>query len=183
MTKKYVLTGGPGVGKSTLLYGLHKKGYYVMEEIAEYLIKLEQEKKGSIFPWTNRDAFQKRVLEKQLEWEREIPSEIKISFQDRGIADGIGFYKADGLNPPKEFYDYAKKAAYTKVFLLDPLRIYENTQIRREDMEIANRIHEEIKKAYENTGYKIIRIAPAPIEERVKQIISHLDKKIEALVA
>ena len=86
MTRKYALTGGPGTGKSTLLAELQKKGFYIMKEVAEYLIQRE------IRPENGRDIFQKKLLETQLEWEREIPKEREIIFQDRGIPDGIAYY-------------------------------------------------------------------------------------------
>ena len=78
MTKKYALTGGPSSGKSTLLKELQSRGIYCMKEVAEYIINGELERGGDILPWINRDAFQKKLLETQLEWEREIPQLNRI---------------------------------------------------------------------------------------------------------
>ena len=132
MTKKYALTGGPGTGKSTILAELRRKGVYTMKEVAEYIIERELKKEKGTLPWTDREKFQEKLLETQLEWEEEIPKDIEISFQDRGIADGIAYYRIDGLQPPQKLLEAAKEANYAGVFLLEPLREYKNTTIRRE---------------------------------------------------
>lgn len=174
MAKKYILTGGPGSGKSTTLAELAKRKRYVLNEVAGYLIKRELARKGNILPWTDRDRFQKRVLEKQLCWEREIPEEIEYSFQDRGIPDGIAYYKLDGLEPPRELVEAAKQAGYRGVFLLEPLQIYKNTEIRREDRETGMRIHNALEETYRELGYEIMKIPPITIETRADMILERV---------
>ncbi|MBX9690049.1 MAG: ATP-binding protein, partial [Candidatus Obscuribacterales bacterium] len=49
-----VITGGPSVGKSTLLNELRKNGFAVVSEQATEVIK-----EGKILPWENRDLFQR----------------------------------------------------------------------------------------------------------------------------
>jgi predicted ATPase len=177
MTRKYALTGGPGTGKSTLLTELQRRGIYTMKEVAEYIIERELKKENGMLPWTNRDGFQKKLLETQLEWEREIPKEIEISFQDRGIADGIAFYRLDGLKPPKELIQAARNANYAGVFLLDPHQNYQNTEIRRESQETALKIHKEIAQAYEELGYNIIRIPASSLDYRAEHILDLINFK------
>ncbi len=174
MTKKYALTGGPSSGKSTLLKEIQSRGIYCMKEVAEYIINGELERGGDILPWTNRDAFQKKLLETQLEWEREIPMERKISFQDRGIADGIAYYRLDGLMIPRRLQEAARNACYEKVFLLNPLP-YQKTEVRREDPETAKIIHREIERAYTELGYDLIRIPAAPLNYRTELILDLID--------
>lgn len=181
MTKKYALIGGPGTGKSTLLAELQKRGIYAMKEVAEYLIERELRKENGILPWKNRDGFQKKLLETQLKWEREIPREIKISFQDRGIADGIAYYRIDNLEPPKELLEAARNANYETIFLLDPLKNYKQTEIRHEDKEKALRIHNEIRKAYEELGYKTIRIPAGSLEFRIELILDLIKFEHDAM--
>lgn len=42
MVKKYVITGGPGTGKSSIILALEKKGEHIVHEAAEDFIKLQQ---------------------------------------------------------------------------------------------------------------------------------------------
>ncbi len=172
MAKKYVLTGGPGVGKSTVLE-LMDRWIYKISEVATWVI--ENKKNRSLAPWIDREGFQKKVLETQLQWEREIPKEIKTAFLDRGVIDGIAYYNLDGLKAPKKLIHAAENSGYEKVFLLEPIMKYENTNIRREDVETARKIHQEIEKTYKSFGYNPIRIPTGKPRERIDSILKHLN--------
>ena len=171
MTRKYVLTGGPGTGKSTLLAELQKRGVYAIKEVAEYLIEKELKGNGKILPWNNRERFQRNVLETQIIWEKEIPSEIKVSCSDRGIPDGIAFYRLDGIRPPEEIIGSAQNTDYKEIFILDPLSEYQKTRIRREDIRMAKRIHETLNEVYKELGYRPIRIYDESLEDRIERVL------------
>ncbi|MBI5148830.1 ATP-binding protein [Candidatus Pacearchaeota archaeon] len=194
--KKFVLTGGPGVGKSTLLKVLADKGLYTIAEVATYIIENELEKnpKSEILPWKNKDAFQRKVLETQLEWEATpeklnaettlirgedgrarkaslLEKEIETVIQDRGIADGIAYYLIDGQEAPGELLEAARNAGYAGIFLLEPVT-YKQTKVRREDPETARKLHEKIREVYESLGYKPISIPALNPEERAEMILN-----------
>ncbi|MBK9281414.1 MAG: AAA family ATPase [Candidatus Obscuribacter sp.] len=46
---KFVITGGPSVGKTTIVKGLQNLGYRVVHEIATQLIR-----EGKSLPWVDR---------------------------------------------------------------------------------------------------------------------------------
>jgi predicted ATPase len=177
MTNKYVLTGGPGTGKSTIEKIANDNKIYTIAEVSEWVIELERKKGSDILPWENRDKFQKEVLKTQLEWEREIPKTIETAILDRGIPDGIAYYKLDNLEPPKELMEEAKKADYKKVFLLDMLENYENTKIRKEDRETSEKIHKTIEETYKSLGYRPIRVPVMSPEERLEFILGEIRKE------
>lgn len=52
--KRYILTGTPGSGKTSVLHALKSLGYSVVEEAATDVIALEQ-KRGNPEPWTQAD--------------------------------------------------------------------------------------------------------------------------------
>ncbi len=49
--KKYVLTGGPSVGKITVIEILAKRGYKILPEVARMIIEEERIKGTDILPW------------------------------------------------------------------------------------------------------------------------------------
>jgi predicted ATPase len=179
MAIKIAITGATGSGKSTLLRNLSNAGFYVMKEVAEYLIKLEQRKEMAkrVLPETHRDAFQEKVLETQMRWEAEIPKRIPLSFQDRGIPDGLAFYLADGLTPPKRLVEAAKAARYDQVLILDPNPDYKRTEVRTESREKSLAVHENLWKVYTALGYRPIRMPLEPENERFWRTIQILDSK------
>ena len=174
MAQKYILTGGPGVGKSTLIEEISKMNIYTLKEAASFIIEGELARGGDCLPWIKRDEFQKRVLETQIQWEKEIPLEVAFSFQDRGIADGIAYYLLDGLAPPSALLEAARRSDYAGIFLLESLSTYQNTQIRREDQEQGQKLHEKINEVYKNLGYSIKRLPAAPLEERLHALFDRI---------
>ncbi|MCD8177326.1 MAG: AAA family ATPase [Tannerellaceae bacterium] len=49
----YILTGGPGVGKTSLLDGLRQKGFLCVDEVARDIIRNEMVTGGNAVPWGN----------------------------------------------------------------------------------------------------------------------------------
>jgi predicted ATPase len=178
MTKKYVLTGGPGCGKTSLFNQLYGKGFFMIDEVAEYLIASELNKNGNCLPWVDLNKFQERVLDKQIEFEKSIPSEYEAAILDRSKIDGIAFYRSSGLSPPRKLIQEAKDSRYDLVFFFDklPREIYAKNQIRRETFEESERIHDEIKRAYESFGYNLINVPLMPIQDRAEFVLDFINQ-------
>ena len=47
----YVITGGPGTGKTTVLRELERRGFAVEEEVARRIIREQMESGGNALPW------------------------------------------------------------------------------------------------------------------------------------
>jgi len=167
MTQKYILTGGPGSGKSSILLELESRGEYIIREAAEDIIKWNQAK-GIEKPWKLQN-FQKQILDIQIRREDRIPKDLKSVFIDRGILDGLAYTEL-GTETNREIQRNAR--AYTGVFLIDNLGDTRRTEIRREDHEAALQIEKKLEHIYsEVAGYKIRRIAPDSVEERADKIL------------
>lgn len=167
-TKKYVLTGGPGVGKSTLIELLEARGYLTILETARMIIETEQIKNSDVVPWKNLQKFQNRVAEIQLQKETGL-GEGEI-FLDRGIIDGYAYCKLGNIAAPGILVDNAR-GRYDKVFLLAPLPGYENDPVRKEKKKLQAVLHAMIEDAYREFGYDLISVPVLPIHERVEFIL------------
>ena len=173
MTRKFILTGGPCTGKTETLKAMESEGFQVMTEAARIVIEREQAKGSDSLPWLDRDKFQKAVLEKQLELESRLEGG-KDTFLDRGVPDGLVYYRLDGIEPPKELLEAAKNHRYDKVFVLDMLPNYKTDEARKEDPETMKRIHQLVKEIYRELGYDIVEVPPASVKERVKLIMARM---------
>ena len=170
MTKKYILTGGPGSGKSSTLLELEQRGEYIIREAAEDVIKLER-KKGIERPWEMPD-FQRKVLNLQIQRESTIPQSIERIFIDRGIPDGLAYTK-----PETPLYREIKRASpiYEGVFIIQNIGKVENNGIRHENQDDALELEYKLKEVYLAQGYKIPTIPPMPVSERADLILNIID--------
>ena len=97
--KSYVIAGGPGIGKSTVIELLASKGYNIIPEAARIIIESELATNGDALPWTNVEKFIDKFIELQIKNEEEVAKkfpEHEIVFLDRGVVDPDGYNLADG---------------------------------------------------------------------------------------
>ncbi|MBI2194593.1 MAG: ATP-binding protein [Planctomycetes bacterium] len=168
-TCRFVLTGGPGVGKTALLEHLAARGYTVVRETARDLIEEQKALNSTVLPWRDATAFQKRVLEIQLD--KESMASGQVVFLDRGVPDGMAYLLLYGLAVLPELVEHGR-GRYTGVFLLEPLAGYQKDTVRREDARTARRIQELLEKAYRDLGYEPVRVPPLSVEERAQLVLA-----------
>lgn len=105
-TRKIVITGGPGTGKSTLINHLISKGYLCTEEISRQVTKEAQKKGIDQLFLTDPLLFSKLLLEgRQKQY---MDSEIhkgQTVFFDRGIPDVLAYMDYIGDQYPETFVE------------------------------------------------------------------------------
>jgi len=165
---RFVLTGGPGAGKTTLVEHLSSMGFATVREAARDIIT-EQVRLGSdVLPWKDTISFQRHVLALQLTREAEIDSEM--AFLDRGTPDGLAYIRHYGHTPFPEILDSARDR-YTVAFLLDLVDARNIDPLREESRATAARIHAFIRQVYSELGYGIIEVPVLPVPERAEFVI------------
>lgn len=171
----YIVTGGPGFGKTLLIESLRKAGYLCSGEFARDLIESQTACGGEILPWKNVRLFQQEVLKKRIEFFESVP-EGTIAFADRGIPDQLAFAAYKGFRKPEILLEMAQKYRYaTKVFVTPPWpEIYENDPIRTETFEEAKKIDLQIRKIYSGLNYQIIELPLVPVENRRDKLLQTL---------
>lgn len=175
MTKRYVLTGGPGSGKTSIILALEAKGEYVIREAAEDVIRLEQAK-GNKEPWKDPN-FQYSILKLQMQREdMQLPKNAKRIFIDRGYHDGLA-YEPEHTWVHSLLNESAKPGMYDQIFMIDPIPGTYKTAVRREDMDEALKLFGKIEQVYREHGYKPRHIQHAPLEKRVDTILRLVEKK------
>ena len=83
----FVITGGPGVGKTTLLEALAKQGFPYVPEVAREIIREQVARNGNALPWANIPAYTHLMLSRSVESFEQHQKQESVLFFDRGIPD------------------------------------------------------------------------------------------------
>ena len=184
--RKYILTGGPCSGKTTLVKRLGDEGYTVVPEAARHIIEDEQRREErdreyqGILPWNGLEEFQFLVIGRQLALEKKAekrtPSGIHIL--DRSNIDQIAYAELGGIDISHIVQPAIQSANYNKVFFLEQVPYQQDDQ-RAEDEEKGKIIHKKIYEVYENQGLEITVIpliseGEGGIEKRVEMILGEI---------
>ena len=165
---RVVITGGPSVGKTTIITGLSQLGFTVVEEFATKIIK-----EGKLLPWEDRVGFQSEVLRRQLFAEEGLKLTEEIVFLDRGLFDGEAYYIKDKLDIP-DIFSKLDASQYTVAFLIEPLDCFDQNDIRRENMDFTNEITTILAQCYSSRGVQVIRVPAMPPEPRVEFVLTQV---------
>jgi predicted ATPase len=162
---KVVLTGGPCVGKSTLIRKLEERGFAVMHEQATAVIN-----DGGPDPCIDHEAFQYEVLRRQRHEEARL-HQAPLLFLDRGAFDGIPYREVYGRSVPGFFADL-QPGMYAACFLLDQLP-WEADGVRYESADFSAEIQPYFGRVYES---KDIPVIPVPVSDPETRLNFILDK-------
>ena len=170
---RIVITGGPSVGKTTIISMLEDKGFTVVQEQATQIIK-----EGVFLPWVDRAAFQAEVLRRQVKAEAAVISNGKPVFLDRGMFDGEAYYIYDQLDIPPAFAAF-DASRYRLAFLIEELPFFEANEVRRENLDFTRQISCVLEHCYTSRNVPVVRVPAMPPAERVAFV---LEKTQELMV-
>lgn len=175
-TRKIVITGGPGTGKSSIINELIKRNYTCFEEISRQVI-LDARKDGiqQLF-LTKPLLFSELLLKARTKQFIEANSlKNELVFLDRGLPDVVAYMDYANSEYPEHFVDACNKYVYDKVFVLAPWQeIFISDSERYENFDQAVQIHDALLATYERFGYELIDVPFASIEKRADFIIDAL---------
>jgi len=180
-TNFYVITGGPGVGKTTLLKELGKRNNEIVPEIARELIKAQNEINGEALPWKNKESYKELMFDHSIKSYEQIDKKAnkeKLVFFDRGFLDTICYAELIRSEISQRMKSYAKNWRYNKnIFILPPWReIYKNDNERKQSWDEAVLTFEKMTETYKAYGYNIIEIPMKSASERAEFILEFIEK-------
>lgn len=170
MLKRYVLTGAPGSGKTSLLWELRRRGHAVVVEAATDVIA-QQQARGSDEPWL-RDDFVDLIVGLQRERvSAPLTGSTQVQFHDRSplCTLALARYLRRPVTPllAGEVDSVLRERVYEpSVLLVRPLGFIEATAARRmsyADSLTFEQVHEAV---YREHGFDLFDIAPGQVTDR-----------------
>jgi len=170
----YVITGGPGGGKTTLLENLLSKGYSFVPETARQIIK-ERLSLG-LTPRPDPLTFATAIFEKDLSnfaMNKEKPS---VLFFDRSMLDSA----CQIFHCDKQHYNQVKATLqanrYNRKVFITPAweEIYQTDTERDQTFEQSVEVYEMLYQWYVQHDYDVVALPKDSVENRVAFILNHL---------
>ncbi len=172
MRKRYIITGAPSTGKTSLIHALQKNGYSCFEEISRKIIIHQQKIKSNKTPWEDLRGFADLVHQQTI---KELESIIlENAFVDRGLPDIIAYLKTKSHSIPEDISKFPFKRYYSSTVFLLPLwkDIYINDPQRPQSYTEAEDIHYYLTEVYQNLGFTIKIVPKTTLTKRVDFIRS-----------
>ena len=129
--KKYVITGGPCSGKSSLIDELDKRGYVTIKEVAREIISKRLDNSLTTEEFRIRQSL---IYDEQLKRENSLIS--NISFLDRSLIDSLFYSKMQTGTIPERFFENDLNERYNGVFVLEILTfVKDELRIEKDEKE------------------------------------------------
>jgi predicted ATPase len=170
INRMFVITGGPGSGKTTLIEALAAHGIRHMPEAGRSIIQDQVAIGGNALPWADRMAFAELMLSWEMRSYRLAQDMDGPVIFDRGVPDVVGYLNLSGLPIPPHIQEAARKFRYHhRVFIAPPWpEIFAQDAERKQSIEEAKATYRAMVNVYTSLGYELLHLPLASVEERVQ---------------
>lgn len=164
----FVVTGGPGAGKTSLLTELARRGFHTIPEAGRAIMLEEMQSGGDSLPWADRMAYAGRMLERDLSAYSAAQSLSGPVIFDRGIPDITGYLRLCGLPVPPHVAAAATAARYNARIFLAPYwdEIFTRDRERKQTRAEAEATSKVMRETYVALGHEITELPYSDITMR-----------------
>jgi predicted ATPase len=178
LLKRYILTGAPGSGKTSILRDLERLGYPVIEEAATDVIA-DERAQGHDPPRTGVDFIDKIVAMQVQRQKEPAPLEAVVQIFDRSplctlaLAQYLGHPITDTL--ARDVERMTQEQVYERsVLFVRPLGCVAPTAARRISYEDSLRFQGVHESVYRSHGFDIVDIPVADVAERAATVTAYI---------
>ncbi|MCH8685029.1 AAA family ATPase [Pedomonas mirosovicensis] len=174
----FVITGGPGSGKTSLVEALSARGLTCAPEAGRAIIQDQVAIDGQALPWADRRAFAELMLGWELRSHRMAQNTQGPVIFDRGVPDVAGYLRLCGLPVPSHVDRAAQLFRYSRqVFFAPPWReIFRQDSERKQTWNEAVRTYEAMVETYIAYGYEPVSLPCVSLAERVAFVQARLSQ-------
>tara|TARA_B100001250_G_scaffold371160_1_gene355800 strand:+ start:13 stop:543 length:531 start_codon:yes stop_codon:yes gene_type:complete len=175
MNQKYIITGAPGTGKTSIINELKRRQVHCIDENSREVIAEQIIIGGEILPWKNQIAFENQIANMRIQQYLASPDNC-ICFFDRSALDCIAYLKTNNLDASTEILSGIKNYVFNPHVFYTPIweEIYTNDRERKESFEKAKAIENSLISTYRYFKYNLIKIPKLTIQERADFILSKI---------
>jgi predicted ATPase len=179
LRKRYIVTGAPGSGKTSIIQALQSRGYDVVEEAATAVIAAEQAQ-GNDEPWAQPAFIDKIVSLQRQRQTQSVLSGSEVQIFDRSPVCTLALSAYLGLPVPaslsEEIERIRREAIYDRnVIFVRDIGFIEPTKARRitfADSVEFERVH---VQTYRTLGYDLVDVPRAAVADRTDIVEAYLD--------
>ncbi len=164
---RFVLAGGPGAGKTTVLDALRDRGFVCLPDVARAIIRTRLRKGLSARP--ESAAFARAIFDGDVANYRAAPPR-RVCFFDRGVVDALGMLGQCRAMSRADIDVNLRRYPYQEtVFLFPPWEeIYRTDDERDQTFEESVRVFEAVRSWYRHCGYRVREVPFGAVEHRVE---------------
>jgi predicted ATPase len=174
----FVITGGPGVGKTTLLHELQKRFFTCIPEVAREIIREQVAIQGKALPWKKKELYLQMMFDRSVDAYKMANNNNSVIFFDRGIPDSITYAKIIGFEKTEAMEHDARCYRYNQnIFFLSPWPdIYKTDDERKQSWEEAIVSSELNAEMYRRFNYTLIDVPKDSPERRADFILANIER-------
>jgi predicted ATPase len=176
--QRFILTGAPGSGKTSVLRVLAAAGYPVVDEAATDVMTARLAA-GSTEPWADPIFIERIALLQRHRREETVSPGATAQVHDRSAVCTLALAHHLGHPvPPVLDAEIARitEAGYfnRRVFFVRPLGFLQPTEVRRISYEESLAFEHLHETEYQRLGFEIVDVPAGPVAERAAAIDAHI---------
>jgi predicted ATPase len=175
--KRIVLTGGHGVGKSSLLLALEESGEHVVFEAAGHVRQLDRAR-GIAFP-EDEPNFESRALARHLSREEAVAGRVGRVFFDRGAPDHLAYARVGHWHLGRAETAACRSRRYDLVVLVEPPP-HGVANLTRVEAQFCERLVGELERVYAALGMVVRRLTWDNIDRRTEAVLNLASGTLDA---
>ena len=172
--RRYIITGAPGAGKTTILAALRDRGYAVVDEAATDVI-VHQQALGCDEAWRDAGFIDAITLLQRERQERPAPSATTVQVFDRSPMCTLALARYLGLpvtpTLAREVDRVVAEGIYQpRVFFVHLLGFITPTAVRRISFAQSATFERFHQQAYQDHGFELVDVPAGTLEQRVQLV-------------